>query len=117
MEQALGSQLAVDLRGLLNETDGVVGEDGVGVIWPSARIRDDNLHVRGSADLAALYMRFDSLLFFGDAGNGDQFAFRVLSNETGPDVYVWDHESDNRVWVARDLRGYIDGRLTGAIRV
>ncbi|MEH0472441.1 SMI1/KNR4 family protein [Streptomyces sp. B21-097] len=28
-----------------------------------------------------------------------------------PDVFVWDHESDSRRWVARDLEDYLRRRL------
>ena len=33
-----------------------------------------NLHMRTSAALREGYMLFENLLFFADAGNGDQFA-------------------------------------------
>ncbi len=33
-----------------------------------------NLHMRTSAALRESYMPFENLLFFADAGNGDQFA-------------------------------------------
>ena len=32
---------------------------------------------RANADFAELYMPFDALLFFADAGNGDQFAYAI----------------------------------------
>ncbi len=62
-------------------------------------------------------MPFDGLLFFADAGNGDRFAFRVLGRETGPDVYVWDHEDESRRRVARHLRDYLDRWLGGELTI
>ncbi|MFC8033052.1 hypothetical protein ACFUVU_09590 [Streptomyces griseoincarnatus] len=41
-------------------------------------------------------MPFDSLLFFGDNGGGDQFALVVAQERD--DVFVWDHETGSRMW-------------------
>ncbi len=63
-------------------------------------------------------MGFGLLSLFGDAGDGDQFAFAIRENgEVGAEVYAWGHEDDSRRWVASDLRGYVDGWLTGVIAV
>nr|WP_329202312.1 MULTISPECIES: SMI1/KNR4 family protein [unclassified Streptomyces] len=56
-----------------------------------------------------LYMPFDALLFFGDNGGGDQFAF--VQTPRRPDVFVWEHETDSRRWVAGDLRDYLGRSL------
>jgi hypothetical protein len=63
---------------------------------------------RENADFAELYMPFDSLLFFGAEGNGDQFGYRILGGQIRPTsfIYEWDHESDDRVWFATDLADY-----------
>ncbi len=45
-EQALGGQLPRPLVELLHETDGVTGEYGLALIWPLARIVEDNLLFR-----------------------------------------------------------------------
>jgi hypothetical protein len=58
-------------------------------------------------------MPFDSLLFFADAGNGDQFAFPITGARVRDDVFVWDHESDSRRWYAGSLGQYIDWWLSG----
>jgi len=47
-------------------------------------------------------MPFDPFLFFGDNGGGDQFAF--VQTPQRPDIFVGEHESDSRRWVANDLR-------------
>ncbi|BAU85302.1 SMI1/KNR4 family protein [Streptomyces laurentii] len=60
-------------------------------------------------------MPFDPLLFFGEAGNGDLFAF--LARIDRPDVVVWNHELDSRTWVAPSLTTYLDWRLSGRIEL
>ena len=112
LEEVLGHLLPPDLRELLSETDGVFGPYEAGLVWPVNRIAEDNVRFR--SDFAELYMNFDSLLFFADAGNGDQFAFPVLPGKSGgSEVFVWNHEDDSRTWKARDLRTYIDEWMTG----
>jgi cell wall assembly regulator SMI1 len=114
-ELRLGVSLPPDLRELLTETDGVVGSYGLGLVWPVSRIVEDNLAFRSQASFRDLYMPFDSLLFFADAGNGDQFAFRLISVLWDRYVYVWNHENDSRTWVAPSLSEYLerwsDGRI------
>jgi len=61
-------------------------------------------------------MPFDCLLFFADAGNGDQFAFAILNGESRrDDIFVWNHEDDSRCWVALRLDTFYEGWLTGRI--
>ena len=110
--EALGLALPDDLAALLRETNGVTGEYGLGVVWPVERIASDNLRFRSSYG-DGLYMPFDPLLFFGDAGNGDQFAFPITSTGVRDDVFVWDHENDSRSWFASSVRQYLKWWLTG----
>jgi hypothetical protein len=110
----LSQQLPDELAALLRETNGADDEYGDGLIWPIERITADNLAFRRDADFHRLYMPFDPLLFFADAGNGDQFA---LVPHTGrPDVFAWDHETDSRTWVAPGLRKYLEWWPTGQIK-
>lgn len=109
--------LPADLYDLLRESNGVNGEDGSGLVWPVEQILADNKTFRTQPDFPELYMPFDCLLFFADAGNGDQFAFRVLRGQIDENVYVWNHENDNRVWVASSFRQYLEWLLTGRIAV
>jgi hypothetical protein len=98
------------------ESNGVRGEFDLHLIWPIERIREDNLAFRGNPDFPPLYMPFDSLVFFADAGNGDQFAFVVLNGQINRnDVFVWDHENDSRTWVAPTLADYLDWWLSGKL--
>ncbi len=118
-ESRLGVGLPEDLRGLLLETDGVVGEYGEGVIWPLKRIVEENLSFRANAVFRELYMPFDHLLFFGDYANGDQFAFPIQADGVMHrlDVFVWMHEEDSRNWVASSVRDYLDRLLSGKIEL
>ncbi|MDD9943430.1 MAG: SMI1/KNR4 family protein [Myxococcales bacterium] len=61
-------------------------------------------------------MPFDHLVFFADAGNGDQFALAVRGGQIrSPDVFVWNHEDDSRSWAAPDVRTYVEWWMTGRI--
>ena len=118
VEMALNIRFPAELIAILEESDGVSGEYGLGLLWPLSRIQEDNLSFRSSIDFKTLYMPFDSLLFFGDAGNGDQFAFSILSGVVRRnDIFVWDHETDSRTWVAPSLGVFFDWWLTGKIKV
>ncbi|MEU8542115.1 SMI1/KNR4 family protein [Streptomyces sp. NPDC048717] len=110
---ALGHPLPADLIALLRASDGIEGEYGDGLVWSAEHIGTENRSLRDDAELASLYMPFDPLLFFGDAGNGDLFA--LLSGIDRPDVFVWDHETDSRTWVAPNLATYLEWWLTGRI--
>lgn len=109
--ETLGGPLPAALAELLSETDGVDGEQGLGLIWPLRRIVGDNRSFR--TKFRDAYMPFDSLLFFADAGNGDQFALVVQPARDG--VFAWDHENDSRRWVAPDIERYLDWWLSGRL--
>jgi hypothetical protein len=107
-ETALKIAFPNELRELLIETDGIVVNYGLARVWPLARIVKDNLDFRSNADFPSLYMPFEPLLFIGDDGGGDQYAYRILAGKIeNLDVFVWEHESDSRNWFARDLRDYL----------
>lgn len=114
-ERRLGATIPTDLRSLLAESDGMLGGYGLGLVWPVTRIIDDNRDFRSRTVFRQHYEPFDDLLFFGDAGNGDQFAFRRANGLWAEGVFAWDHEDDRRSRVAPDLRRYLewwaDGRL------
>jgi hypothetical protein len=117
-EQAIGVRLPADLVAVLNESDGISGEYGLGLLWKIERIKEENRRFRSIPDFKDLYMPFDSLLFFGDAGNGDQFAYTVLQGEVRrDDIFVWDHENDSRTWVAPSLGVFYDWWLTGKLKI
>jgi hypothetical protein len=111
---ALGHALPRDLHDLLRETDGVEGEYGLGLVWSAERIASDNVLFRTDTNLAQLYMPFSGLVFFADAGNGDQFFLSLSGNR---EVYVWDHESDSRTWVASTVLGYLQAWMSGELTI
>ncbi|MCP3934326.1 MAG: SMI1/KNR4 family protein [Actinomycetia bacterium] len=114
-ERALDGELPRPLLELLYETNGVADEYGLGLIWPLDRIVDDNLMFRTNPLFRDLYMPFDPLLFFADAGNGDQFAFPWTPRSD--EIYAWDHEDDSRRWVAGSLDQYLQWWLDGTLRL
>ncbi|HBE70731.1 MAG TPA: SMI1/KNR4 family protein [Planctomycetaceae bacterium] len=116
-ETVLSISFPDELRSILQESNGVTGKYELGLVWNLDRMQRDNLQFRSDSNFRDLYMPFDHLLFFTDAGNGDQFAFPIQNGKIQrTDVFVWDHESDDRRWVAGSLKQYLrwwlDGTLT-----
>ncbi len=117
-ESSLGVLFPDELKSLLQECDGIEGSYDLGLIWNVERIQKDNLNFRQFPEFKELYMPFDHLLFFADAGNGDQFAFGILNGEIrNPDIFVWNHENDSRQWVAPSLDVYLEWWLNGKLKV
>jgi len=118
IEQSLDIVLPSDLKGFLMETNGVVDEYGFSLIWSTERIKHDNLKFRTHPDFREIYMPFDHLLFFADAGNGDQFAYPILNGVVRQtNIYAWDHEDDSRRWKAPSLEKFLEWLLTGKLKV
>ncbi len=118
LESMLHVELPKSLKGLLLESNGVIDEYGCDIIWTIERIKKDNLEFRKKNDFKELYMPFDHLLFFADAGNGDQFAFPILNGKiVKNDIYVWNHEDDSRTWISTSLSSFIKGWINGTISV
>ncbi|WP_417392189.1 SMI1/KNR4 family protein [Gimesia sp.] len=112
-ESELGVSLPADLASLLQESNGIGDEYGLGLIWPLKHIVRENIEFRENPDFPELYMPFDHLLFFADAGNGDQFAYPIQDGEIRrSDVFVWNHEDDSRTWFAASLKEYLVHGLT-----
>ncbi|MCQ2049114.1 MULTISPECIES: SMI1/KNR4 family protein [Pseudomonadaceae] len=117
-ERTLVVKFPGDLKTLLLESDGIEGEYGLGLVWPLDRIVEDNLSFRRNTEFKELYMPFDCLLFFADAGNGDQFAFPIHAGGIRrDDVFVWNHEDDSRTWAAPSLSKYLEWWLSGKLTV
>lgn len=113
-EAQLGAPLPRELRELLSETDGVVGEYGLDLVWSADRIGKDNARFRSDPNFSDLYLPFEGLVFFSDAGNGDQFA---ISLRGARDVFVWNHEDDSRMWVAPTVLDFLRRWMTGELTV
>lgn len=117
-ESDLSIRFPNELRSCLLESNGIDGEYSLALVWPLERIVEDNKQFRGNSDFSELYMPFDSLLFFGDAGNGDQFAFAIVGGQIRrSDVFVWNHEDDSRSWVAPSLAKFLEWWLSGKLKI
>ncbi|WP_306335028.1 SMI1/KNR4 family protein [Streptomyces sp. KL118A] len=112
IESGLGQSIPPALSSLLLETDGIEGEYGIEVVWTAEKILSQNAELRSDGHYRTLYMPFDSLLFFGDNGGGDQFAF--VRTPERDDVFVWDHETDSRTWISPHLESYLRSALGSA---
>ena len=110
VEQALNIQLPQALRELLLESDGITANYGSGIIWPSSQIQQRNLQFRNDVAFKELYMPFNHLLFFGEDGGGDQFAFAIHADGQihKHDIFRWKHETDERVWAANSLQIFFE---------
>ncbi|WP_078552018.1 SMI1/KNR4 family protein [Bacillus alkalicellulosilyticus] len=119
VQKELNVELPEELAALFYETNGVYDNWGCPLIWSTSQIIKDNLFYRNYEDYKDLYMPFDNLFFFSDAGNGDLFCYAILKNGTieKTDIYVWNHEDDSRTWVAASLKHFIQGWITGEISV
>ena len=101
-----------DLRALLLATDGVTDRYGARPVWPTAEIARQNRQFRTNSEYRELYMPFDPLLLFGEAGDGDLFFYRILDGAVRhPDVHRWEHETDGRVWCAPNLEALLTAAL------
>lgn len=115
LETTLGVVLPPELRGLLGEMNGVRDKYGP-LIMSAEEMLKTNRSFRENEDFGELYMPFDCLLFFAEAGNGDLFAYPVVAGTARPhDIFAWDHENDSRIWVAPALRTCIEWWVTGKI--
>jgi hypothetical protein len=48
-----------------------------------------------------VFMPLDCLLFFAGNGCGDYYGYQIRKDGISPDnIFFWDHEYDNRIWVA-----------------
>ena len=112
VEEALQVALPDDLKDLLLEANGVWALSRTALAWSTERIIKENLEYRAFPDFKELYMPFDPLLFFGEEGNGDLYAFVILAGKIRNfDIFLWDHETDSRQWYASELRQYLQWRL------
>ncbi|WP_327409136.1 SMI1/KNR4 family protein [Streptomyces sp. NBC_01281] len=109
IEVELSQPIPRDLRSFLIESNGLEDEYGTEIVWSAERILDDNRSFRGDEQYRSLYMAFDPLLFFGDNGGGDQFAYVRKPERDG--VFVWDHETDSRNLVSPGLESYVRSAL------
>ena len=111
-ERALRVPLPEELRALLLESDGIADRYGTRTVWQVAELVRRNVAFRTEPSFRELYMPFDAMLFFGEAGDGDQFFHRILDGEVRhPDIYVWSHETDSRSWRSPTLAAFLERQL------
>ena len=110
VESTLGVGLPAELRELLLDSNGVKANYGAGIVWAAEEILSHNEKFRTFEAFKDLYMPFDHLLFFGDDGGGDQFAFPIHADGLihKLDVFRWKHETDERVWLANGLELFFE---------
>ncbi|MEM9675706.1 MAG: SMI1/KNR4 family protein [Bacteroidota bacterium] len=118
VEEALGTLLHSDLKTALLESNGVLDEYGLEPLWETKKIKSKNIEFRKKVEYQDLYMPFDNLLFFADAGNGDHFAYPIQNEKINrSDIFIWNHEDDSRTWVSPSLRKYFEWWLNGQLGV
>ncbi len=113
VERSFKLKLPDELGRALQESNGLTADHSAWLVWPIERILKDNRLFRSKPEFRELYMPFNHLLFVGDSGNGDQFAYPILGGVIrSTDIYLWDHESDNRIWYAGSLEDYLKRKLS-----
>jgi hypothetical protein len=104
-ERKLRRALPEELRSFYLECNGFVAQSRSSIVFPIQDLFTTNERVRNNS-LYEMCMPFDHLLFFGEEGNGDMYAFPIQADGQyrGGDVFEWEHESDSRKWKANSLR-------------
>lgn len=115
-------ELPRELEELYYETNGVdelLNGEKIGyLIWTIDRVIEINKEYRTGADFKELQTPFDQFFFIADAGNGDLFGFETHNGKFDRyDIFVWDHETDSRTWVAPNLATFIKWWTDGTIKV
>lgn len=96
-----------DLVNLLKEIN---GDDCV--LLSVDEIIETNIRVRTLAE----FMPLDCLLFFAKNGNGDYYGYQIRKEGIcSYNIFIWDHEYDNRMWVAGGMEEFIAKYCNGEI--
>jgi len=100
VENALNCILPDDLQELLLEING----DGW-FLLSTEQIIETNLEMRQ----LGCFMPLDHLVFFAGNGNGDFYGYPITQQDgaKGDSIFFWDHEYDNRIWIANSLKDII----------
>ena len=100
VEETLGNKLPTGLKELLLEMNG----DGW-LMFSTEQMIETNMMARGLDG----FMPLDCLLFFAGNGCGDYYGFPITLEHGVRDdnVFMWEHENDNRVWKANNLEDTI----------
>ena len=116
------TELQPELEEFYRQSNGAIekynGQPIGELIWSIEKVIETNTSYRNNADFKELYMSFDQLFFFSDAGNGDLFGFITLGGRFDRrDVFTWNHEDDSRSWVAGNLADFLTRWTQGQIKV
>ena len=100
VEETLGCILPDDIKELLLETNG-----DNWFVFSTDQIVETNLSMRAFE----CFMPLDCLLFFAGNGCGDYFGYPITREDgvRGDNVFFWEHEYDNRLWKANNLKDII----------
>ena len=106
VEKKLGGELPKSLRDIYLECGGMSGNYKTALVMPLDELLWKNEWFRRAESIGELYMPFDNLLLFGEAGNGDLFAFPIaIDGSYGTEnIYEWNHENDSRTWKASGIK-------------
>jgi hypothetical protein len=96
-EQQLGVSFPAELRQLYLKSNGFLCDHGAHYLLSLEDLVKTNREMWDGSRWGGWYMPFSCLLFFGEEGNGDLFAFRILDGKVDQFVFEWDHECDDRV--------------------
>jgi Protein involved in beta-1,3-glucan synthesis len=100
IEEKLKVVLPPDIRNFLLELNG-----DNWLIFSALQIIEINLEIRK----LTCYMSLDCLLFIGGNGCGDYFGYPITGDGINDnDLFMWEHEYDNRVWKAVNLQDLIN---------
>jgi hypothetical protein len=118
IKKELQIDLPKKLSDLYTETNGVYGNYGISFIWSTEQVVQKNIFFWTIHEHRDLIKPLDTFLFFSDAGNGDLFGYSIVNRSIQTeDIYVWNHEDDNRSIIASSLEEFIRGWIVGEISV
>jgi hypothetical protein len=108
VESKLNVRLPADIKDFLLELNG----DSC-LVFSTEQMIETNQSVRE----LGCFMPLDCLLFFAGNGSGDYFGYPITSDDGVRDdnVFMWEHEYDNRIWKASDLEDTIRKYYNGDI--
>lgn len=118
VEETLNVELPDDLKQVLALSDGVNIKmqwadhdiDTGHFLWPTERIKQENLSFRTDSRLRNIGLPVDSVLCFADAGNGDNYGFIISTNRKCTDfIVIHDHETDKYRQMATSLKEFMQG--------
>ena len=108
IETSLRTNVPLDLRDLLLETNGI--EDW---LLSAKNIIDVNLEYRNRKEYQEVYMPLDGLLFFLQDGTGSYYGYPICGGrcDTVPRVFYWLHETDERTVAGDTLAAVLERYL------